>query len=106
MDIMYGEMGKNTKGFGKITKWVAKATLSGQMEEGMKESMLMEKRKDLENLCGQMVDVTKGNGRTVNKMAEAFLFLERDRSVLVFGVMAKTFVGFVDLFILWVDKQW
>ncbi len=79
---------------------MAKVTLYGQTEEDMKGSMLMEKRKDLENLCGQTVDATKGNGRTVNKMAEESLFLERDLSVLGFGVMVKTFVGFVDLFIL------
>lgn len=105
MDIMYGVMGKNIKGFGKITKWVAKVTLYGQTEEDMKESMLMEKKKDLENLCGQTVDATKGNGRTASRMAEVSLFLERDLSVLGFGVMVKTFVGFVDLFILWAGTQ-
>ena len=50
-----------------------KVYLLGQMEENMKGSMLMTKRKDLEFILGKMVGNTLVNGKMVNSMDKEYI---------------------------------
>lgn len=96
MDILPGVMAKSTKDFGRTTKCMEKAILSGLTAEGTKGSMQMVKRRGLDSLCGRMGGYTKGSGREGNKMAEEYLSQKTANKGLESGVTAKTSVGSAD----------
>ena len=66
----FGPIKKLTKANGKITKCMVEEFLHGQMEGGMKDSMLTTKSKGLELSSGQMGESMKDSGNRATSTAK------------------------------------
>jgi hypothetical protein len=68
-------------------------SLSGLMEEFMKENTMMIRRKALESLVGLMVKNMLECGRQVNNMEKVPSLIKKDKLGVVSGKEAKEYVG-------------
>ena len=63
-----GLMDVNMKDSGKITNFMEKEYILGQMEESMMETILMTRKADLGHISGLMVEFMRAIGKMENNM--------------------------------------
>jgi hypothetical protein len=84
-----GLMANNIKVFGRATKCKERETLSGLMEDAMKDSILRVKKMDLDNFTGLTEEFTVDNGDMESRMAEASSKIKKVSRRQAFGVMER-----------------
>lgn len=73
-DIMSGLMAEIIEGPGRIIRWMEREYLLGKMEEFMKESIMMTRKKVMENSHGPTEESIRGTGFMENSMAKECTF--------------------------------
>ena len=87
-DFIHGQMAKNMKGNGKITKCMDMGLCYGKTKENIKEILLMIRGKVTEHFIGQTVVSIQENGKMASNMAKVFTFV-RKVNAKAFGTMEK-----------------
>lgn len=88
-ECILGLIIENTKENGKQTKCTVKAHSLGQMGGNILESTRKIKRRAMENLSGQMGDVTEENGSMANNMEKELILQVEVRRNMENGRKAK-----------------
>lgn len=89
MVLMCGQMDVNMWVLGRKTNCMARAYTHGKMEEVMRGSMWMIRKKALASIHGQMEDVMKDSGQMVNNMVKVNSLIVRARVKEDSGKMEK-----------------
>jgi len=89
MGFISGPMAENIMVNGKITKWMEKVSLPGQMDESILENTLMIRKKVMVNLYGLIIVNTKVPGKTENNMGRVFISVALVKNDRVNGQMAE-----------------
>lgn len=82
-------MAEHTKATGMTTICTGKESISGLMEEGMKESTSTTRNMAMEYTPTQTAEATKEIGHLVNSMAREFSLLPKAHKEKVFGKKAR-----------------
>jgi hypothetical protein len=72
MANLFGVMVKNMKEIGRIIKCMVMVSLNGQMEDHIKDIIIIMRKMEKESLLLMKIQDTKEDGKMVNNMAMVF----------------------------------
>jgi len=93
MESIIGMMVGSMRAIGWRIRCMDRACICGLMEGSMREIMLMIKKKDMESIPIQMVDVIKDNGKILNSMEKEYLLIQKGIKERVNGLMEREVIG-------------